>query len=94
MKKKYELTEETETLADGTVLHRIRAVMDFTLVDGTMIYAGDLGGWIEKEDNLSHNGEAWVGDDAQVFEDARVYEKALVHDKAQVFGEARVYEEA
>ena len=26
--KKYELTEETKTLVDGTVLHRIRALLD------------------------------------------------------------------
>lgn len=26
--KKYELTEETKTLAEGTVLHRIRALRD------------------------------------------------------------------
>ena len=28
--KKYELTKETKTLADGTVLHRIRALMDIS----------------------------------------------------------------
>lgn len=48
MKKKYELMEETKTLADGTVLHRIRAVVDFADVK-----AGDLGGWVENEGNLS-----------------------------------------
>ena len=66
MNKKYELTEETRTLEDGTVLHRIRAVRDFTSVDGMEVKAGDLGGWIEEEDNLSHEGSAWVSGEAEV----------------------------
>ena len=70
--RKYELTEETKTLADGTVLHRIRAVKDFALADGTEVLAGDLGGWIEKEYNLSHGGYAWVYGDARVYGDAEV----------------------
>lgn len=94
MRKKYKLTRETKKFLDGTVPHCIRAVRDFVLVDGTKIRAGDLSGWVENKENLSHNDEVWVGDDAQVFEDARVYEKALVHGKAQVCGEARVHERA
>ena len=70
--RKYELTEETKTLADGTVLYRIRAVKDFALADGTEVLAGDLGGWIEKEYNLSHGGYAWVYGDARVYGDAEV----------------------
>lgn len=52
MIKKYELTNETITLKNGVVLHRIRALKSF----GVVVTKGDLGGWIEKEDNLSHNG--------------------------------------
>ena len=70
--KKYELTDETKTLVDGAVLHRIRAVKDFMLADGTKVLAGDLGGWIEKEDNLSHGGSAWVSGDAEVYGDAQI----------------------
>lgn len=67
MNKKYELTDEKRTLADGTVLHRIRAVRDFTSADGMEVKEGDRGGWIEKEDNLSHYGDAWVYGDAEVY---------------------------
>ena len=72
MKKKYELTEETKTLANGTVLRRIRAVSDLTLAGVKIVRAGDLGGWIEKEDNLSHCGEAWVCGEARVCGEAEV----------------------
>ena len=89
--RKYELTEETKTLADGTVLHRIRAVKDFALADGTEVLAGDLGGWIEKEYNLSHGGYAWVYGDARVYGDAKVCGDARVYGDARVFGDALVY---
>ncbi len=86
--KKYKLTEETKTLEDGTVLHRIRAVKDFALRNDAKVREGDIGGWVEKEDNLSQIGEAWV------FGEARVYGEARVCDRACVFGEARVCDDA
>lgn len=58
--KKYEFTGETKVIDDVTV-HQIRALVDFSDV-----LAGDIGGWIEKEENLSHDGTAWVYDDARV----------------------------
>lgn len=42
--KKYELTDKTKILADGTVLRRIRAVRKFTIHDEIMVRNGDLGG--------------------------------------------------
>ena len=88
--KKYELMEETKILPFGTVLHRIRAVRDFMLVYGTNVKAGDLGGWIEKEVNLSHNGSAWVSGEALVYGEASVSGEARVDGKAQIFGDALV----
>ena len=58
--KKYELTDETIDV-DGHILHRIKAIRDFGDVN-----VGELGGFIEKEENLSHNGKCWVCDDARV----------------------------
>lgn len=77
MKKKYKLMDEIITLGDGTVLHRIKALKSFDNV-----IKGDLGGWIEKEDNLSHTDNAWVYDNACVCDDARVYGNAKVYDNA------------
>ena len=57
---------------------------------------GDLGGWIEKEKNLSREdncwvyGNAWVYGDARVSGDAKVCGNAMVFDDAKVFGDARV----
>lgn len=67
MNKKYELIDETQEW-NGRILHRIRALADFGDVK-----AGELGGWIEKEENLSHNGDAWVFGDARVCGDAEIF---------------------
>ena len=100
MGKKYELTNETREF-QGRVLHRIRALKDFGCVR-----AGDLGGWVEKEGNLSQRGACWVYENARVFENARVtgnawvyenarvFENAWVTGNAQVYGSARVYGDA
>ena len=88
--RKYELTDETKTLEDGTVLHRIRAVRDFTLVNGYKIRAGKLGGWVENESNLSHDGKAWVDDEACVYDTAEIFGDAQVSEAAKVCGHAWV----
>ena len=82
--KKYELTNETIQI-EGKKLYRIKALIDFGDVK-----AGDLGGFIEKESNLSHLGNAWVYDNARVCGNARVCDDAWVYDNARVYGNARV----
>ena len=82
--KKYELTSETKVFL-GKTLYRIKALVQFGNVN-----AGDLGGWIEKEENLSQSGNAWVYGDASVSGNAWVYGDASVSGDAEVYGNARV----
>ena len=82
---KYELTDET-TRVGGKTLYRIKALKSFGKVK-----AGDLGGFIQSEKNLSQDGNAWVGDNAKVFDKAQVYDNAEVYGNAQVYDEAWVY---
>ena len=86
--KKYKLTEET-CQHFGRTLYRIEALKDFGNVK-----KGDLGGFIEKEINLSHNGNCWVSDDAKVYGNAIVSCNARVYGFARVFGNARVFNTA
>ena len=86
--KKYELSNETIEI-DGITLHRIKALKDFSDVK-----AGDLGGWVEKEDNLSQMGDAWVYDNAEVFGNAKVHGDAEIYRNAKVFGNAKIYDNA
>ena len=58
--KKFELTNETIEVY-GRTLFRIKALTTFANVS-----EGDLGGYIEKEDNLSQVGNAWVYGNARV----------------------------
>lgn len=78
------LTEDTITVGDRC-LYRIQALRDFANVK-----EGEIGGYIEKEDNLSQEGNCWVFDNAWVFGSARVSGNARVCGDAQVFGSARV----
>ena len=89
MEKKYRLTEETIEFL-GRTLHRIEALRDFTTSDGTIVYKEEKGGWIESENNLSHDGDAWVCGSARVYGDAQVYGNAWVCGSAQVYDDARV----
>ena len=84
MNKKYEFTGETLNCL-GRILHRIRALRDFGNVK-----AGDIGGWIEKEGNLSHEGNCWVYDEAEVYGAAVIEDEAVIRDKAVVGGRAVV----
>lgn len=78
--KKYKLTGETKEIG-GVTLHRIRALIDIPEHD---VKAGDLGGWIEEEFNLSHDGAAWVRGEAWVSGKARVSGEARVTGKARI----------
>ena len=84
--KKYELTDKTKEIG-GVTLHRIRALID---IPEHNVKAGDLGGWIEAERNLSQKGAAWVTGKAWVTGAARVTGAAWVTGSAWVMGAARV----
>ena len=81
--KKYELLQDQTIEWCGRTLCRICALRDFGSV-----HAGDVGGYIECEHNLSQDGNAWVYDDARVCGDARVSDNALVCGDARVCGNA------
>ncbi|MDO4747129.1 MAG: hypothetical protein Q4A70_02200 [Candidatus Saccharibacteria bacterium] len=73
-------------------LYRIQATATFEVSerDGsrTVISPGDFGGWIGGPQNLSQEGNCWVGKNAMVFSDAKVQDNALVTDNALVYGES------
>lgn len=83
--KKYELVKEDFIIVDGVKLYRIKALIDFVTISSKQIKAGDLGGYIESENNLSQDGLCWV------YDEAKVYDEAWVSDDAEVYGKAKVY---
>lgn len=80
--KKFELTTD-KIKSNGVTLHRIKALIDFGDVK-----AGELGGYVEKETNLSQYGDAWVYRHAQVFGNAWVRDNACVCGNGLVYGNA------
>jgi hypothetical protein len=83
-KKKYEITDSCKWI-DGRKVCRIRAIRNFPLAS-----AGEVGGFIEHEWNLSHQGNCWVLGDAAVYGQARVQEDAVIMDRAAVYENAKV----
>ena len=85
--KKYELIKESKTIFEGIEIYRIRALKDFGNVK-----AGDVGGWVCSEDNLSQNGNCWIYDNAKCLDDARVYYNAKMYDNAIMYDDAIMYD--
>ena len=90
MRKKYEFVNDDTIEVDGITLTRIRSLVDIPCV----VTAGDLGGYLEDEENLSHSGQCWVGDNAWVMNNARVLNDASVSGDAEVMSDAIVSGEA
>lgn len=94
---KFKLGSDTKTLKNGIVLHRIVALRDFDNVK-----AGNVGGWVEGEWNLSQSGSCWIRGEAKVWgnsevsDDAQVWGLATVHDSvvcgcADISGHAKLF---
>ena len=81
--KKFELT--TKISFNGRTLYRIRALKNFRNVK-----KGDLGGYVEKESNLSQTGDAWIYDDAKAMDNAIVKNDATLHHNAEIYDNAIV----
>lgn len=70
-------------------LYRVIALKDFGEVS-----KGDIGGFVESENNLSQTGSAWISGDAQISGNARIYEGAQIYGDAQIYEDARIYGDA
>ena len=97
--KKYRLIKDSRIWQYDRAIYRIQALRDFSDVK-----KGDLGGFVESEDNLSQEGDSWIYDMAQAVEKSRVegdaclrdcaqmYGSSILRDKAQLQGFARMYQ--
>ena len=86
--QKYKFTGITKEVY-GRTLNQIVCVTAFA-----SIKSGEIGGYIEKEVNLSQDGNAWVSGNAKVFGDAEVFGNAKVSGNAWVSGDAEVFGDA
>ena len=72
--KKYKLLKTDKVFPSGKPQKQLRALIDIPEIGVT---AGDLGGFIEKESNLSHEGNCWIFKDAQAYGSAKFTETAV-----------------
>ena len=84
MDRKYELIE-----SDIRDLHRIKALKDFGDVK-----KGDVGGYVENERNLSHEGDCWIYNNAKVYDNAEILGNAKVYDNVYIYNNAKIYDNA
>jgi hypothetical protein len=89
--KKYEFLTFDHIVIGGATLHRIRALRTITQGGKVIAEKGSLGGYLQSEDNLSHDGECWVGGAAKVYGKARVYDDACVMDNAELCQRAQAF---
>ena len=85
MEKKFELTDKFVFNTFGIKLFQIKCTKSFKYAK-----EGDLGGYVEKDENLNQESDAWVSGNAQVSGDARVSGNAWVYGNARVSGNAQV----
>src|SRR3972149_11616617 len=78
--RKYRLIRDEHE--DG--FFRIQALIDFVTKAGCVV-AGDIGGLVSGEHNLSQEGNCWIHGTAAVLDAASIF------DNAQVFGNASVH---
>lgn len=86
---KYKIRKDISKRIGPFTVYRIEALRDFN-----SIKKGELGGWIEKEANLSQRGTCWVYNEAAVFQDAMVADSAMIGGHANVYGYAHVFDNA
>jgi hypothetical protein len=97
---KFELTEETKNVSIplmGSRGHdkkaklvkvlRIRALKD---LPEHRVKAGDLGGWLQYDNNLSHTGQCWVADDSVVTGDSKIEGSSLICGNSIIDGKCYI----
>lgn len=83
---KYKIRTDISKRIGPFTVYRIEALREFG-----SIKKGELGGWIEKEANLSQCGTCWVYDDADVYNDAMVADEAMIGGNAKIYNQAQIY---
>lgn len=86
MDRKYELLKDDYIEHRGKTLYRIIALRGFSNVK-----AGDVGGYVQSENNLSHEHNCWVYNNAKVFNNAKIHDNARIYGNAQIYGDAEVF---
>lgn len=91
----YQFTGRTKEVVVDKIevtVHQIQAVID---IPQQNVKAGEIGGWIEKEFNLSQSDAPWIDKDSIVTGESRVIafarlENSIIHGRNLIAGRTRV----
>jgi len=72
-------------------LYRIRAKKNIIVNGSIVVHKDDLGGFIEKEENLDYKSSAWISGNAKVYDNAKVSGGAQVSENTRIYENALVY---
>lgn len=71
-------------------LYRIISLRELSIPGNYNVALNEIGGYVESEANLSHDGNCWIANSAKVFDRAQITDDSLVKDDAAVFEDAMV----
>jgi hypothetical protein len=74
---KYKLNPTRKTLSNNTPIFQIEALKDFNDVK-----KGDLGGFVQSEQNLSQTGNCWAYDNAWVINGGQLLDNAVAKNNS------------
>lgn len=84
--KKYVLTENRKVMDDKygnkRTLIQVQALKEFKTITGDTISAGDFGGWVESEENLSQQGNAWLDKESYAFDTSVITGNAYIKNSS------------
>lgn len=90
--KKYEILQDQTKIINGVEVYRIKALRDVS----PNVKKGQIGGYIQSEANLSHEGFSWVFGESVVLDCAHVGQhgqiggETIIRDNARVSGLAYI----
>ena len=87
MKKYKILMDKKNTIEwEGHILYRIKALRNFGNVK-----KGDIGGFVESEYNLSHEGNCWIFDNAKAMDNSRIYDNSKMYNNSEMVGNSEMW---
>lgn len=93
--RKYRILEDDTIVVDDVTLYRIEAIRSFSNVP-----RGTLGGYIQAEKNLSHEGNCWIYNDAmalgnsKVMKNGKMYNLSCIKDNARLLGNSKMHDKS
>ena len=88
MKKYKILMDKKNTIEwEGHILYRIKALRNFGDVK-----KGDIGGFVESEYNLSHEGNCWIYNNAKAMDNSRIYDNSKMYNNSKMYGHSEMHD--